>query len=341
MIGHEVAPTPSGGLGKVSRLHLAEVHDQAAWDSFVNAHRFGHPLQMWAWGELKKHNGWRPQRLWALDSAGRPLAGAQLLYRRIPRIGRSIAYVPRGPVANPDTASALLTELIEAARGQGALFLKIEPAWTEGKLAKGWRRGEPILLAETLTLDLSRSEDELLSAMKPKTRQYIRKGGKEGVEITKVTDLAGVDEFYRIYAESAKRLGFGIHIKPYYHACFEEFGDAGSLYLAHAGGRALATLWLVHSMGTSFELYGGVIDSGAERANYITKWRAITDMKARGVRTYDFNGRFNEGISRFKEGFGAAPTDFIASHDYPISEVGHFLWTKGLPLVKSIARVAS
>ncbi len=306
----------------------------------MNRHPFGHPLQLWGWGELKRVNGWQPLRVWLVDKEA-PIAGAQVLFRRIPKIKKTIAYVPRGPIVDPGSASTLLAELIAVARDSGAIFIKIEPAWTEASLPKGWIKDSGILLSDTFVLDLTRSEEELLAAMKQKTRQYVRKGEKEGVVVDVATDQRGVNEFFRLYSESAKRIGFGIHTMSYYQKFFEEFGEASSLYLAEVEGQPVATLWLVNSSHVSFELYGGFSAHSSERANYITKWRAIKDMKTRGVKTYDFNGRFNEGVSRFKEGFGPSQIDFIGSHDFPISDVGHFLWTKGLPLVKSVARIAS
>ena len=59
----------------------------------------------------------------------------------------------------------------------------------------------------------------------------------------------------------------------------------------------VAFLWFAQSNYTSFELYGGVTETGQKvRANYILKWTAMLEMKKRGVKRYDFNGLLNDGI---------------------------------------------
>ena len=86
-------------------------------------------LQTPAWGRLK--TDWRPESLgWF---RGEELVGAALvLYRSLPRIGRSLAYLPEGPVlqgdlwTSPDALEVLRT-LRDHVRGQGAFGLRIGP----------------------------------------------------------------------------------------------------------------------------------------------------------------------------------------------------------------------
>jgi lipid II:glycine glycyltransferase (peptidoglycan interpeptide bridge formation enzyme) len=62
------------------------------------------------------------------------------------------------------------------------------------------------------------------------------------------------------------------------------------------------------------------------------------DLKADGYRIYDFNGRLNEGVSRFKEGFGPVETDYIGTWDYPLNALGYQLWERLWPIAKPIGR---
>src|SRR5919202_4939165 len=99
----------------------------ATWDAFVAQHSAGHVLQSSAWGSFKSRHGWRTLRVALADEHGQPVAGAQVLLRQM-RLA-TVAYVPRGPVATPADVPALLPHVHAAARGAGAVFLKVEPHW--------------------------------------------------------------------------------------------------------------------------------------------------------------------------------------------------------------------
>ena len=83
-------------------------------------------LQTPAWGEVKTE--WKHESIgWFRDG---DLVGTGLvLYRRLPAVGRSLAYLPEGPVL--DWADPLLPELLDAMRdhlkGRGAFGIRIGP----------------------------------------------------------------------------------------------------------------------------------------------------------------------------------------------------------------------
>ncbi len=321
-------------------MKLIEVTDPTAWDEFVAGQPFGHPLQLWGWGETKRLNNWTPRRLVLVDGETW-VAAAQVLLWPIPRMGRFIAYVPRGPVAEPGSAEAreLLGELAVWAKGQRVLYVRVEPAWTSGVPGRGWVRAKHHLqLAETFTLDLRKSEDELLEPMSHKHRQYIRKSERDGVSVARTGegDLAAM---YRIYVETGQRAGFGIHGRDYYEQLHRALEERSYLYYARYHGAVVAFLWLAAAGETAYELYGGVDEAGqAMKANYFLKWRAICEMKAAGFTRYDFNGRLNDGVSRFKDGFGPDETNYIGTYDYPLNVAGYHVWEHLWPVVKVAGR---
>ncbi|HSX01497.1 MAG TPA: peptidoglycan bridge formation glycyltransferase FemA/FemB family protein [Candidatus Saccharimonas sp.] len=319
-------------------MQLLEWTDKAPWDEYVAGHAWGHPLQLWGWGEVKRSSRWVPHRLVLMD--GEAWVGAvQVLLWPIPRMGRFIAYVPRGPVVEPEHAAELLRALQAWAREQNALYLRVEPAWTKAIRPKGWMQGRhSVQLAQTYTIDLAKSEDELLEPMARKHRQYIRKAERDGVSIGRETagDLAAM---YELYQETARRAGFGIHGREYYEGLLRELGERNYLYYARYEGRPVAFLWLAAAGPVAYELYGGVNETGQEqKANYLLKWRAMTDMKALGCRVYDFNGRLNEGVSQFKQGFGPDETDYVGTWDYSLSRAGYLVWEHLWPVVKAVGR---
>lgn len=328
---------------------LQEITDVALWDQFVESHPYGHPLQLWAWGDLKRANGWSPYRLAVMDGS-QIVAAAQLLMWPIPKLGKMVAYIPRGPVAEPNKPATkqLLDQVVAFARDHKALYIHVEPAWINAKRPAGWKQShQKILLPQTYVIDLSKPEQQLLASMRSKTRQYIRKADSLGVEIERLdyqqtspeSQAEYLEYFWDIYKHTAKRAGFGLHDFGYYQKLWELYGNHNRLYFAKASGQILAFLWVVESGSVAFELYGGINETGASlKANYLLKWAAIVEAQQRGMRVYDFNGRLNEGVSQFKEGFGPEEVEFVGPWDWPLGKVGYALWQKLLPALKPIGR---
>src|SRR5689334_1742796 len=98
-------PSPSDHLPGL-RVRLLRAEDQATWNAFVARAPGGHALQSWEWGAFNSEWGWQARRL-VVERADAPpgaaiLAGAQVLLRRaVPRLPLRVAYVPRGPLADP------------------------------------------------------------------------------------------------------------------------------------------------------------------------------------------------------------------------------------------------
>lgn len=321
-------------------MKLQEVIDRNQWDRFVNGHPDGHPLQLWGWGEVKRQNGWTPERL-AVFEEGSITGAAQILFWPIPRYGKKVAYSPRGPIMQSSEKKAIFTTLADVAKQHNALYLKVEPQTKEFPDMPGWRKSSlPTLLPQTYTIDLTKSEDELMDAMARKHRQYIRKSERDGVEVVECTHpVEHLGAFQRIYEDTANRAGFGLHAPEYYKTIAAELGANSHIYYALVDGRAEAVLWLLAAGQTAFELYGGVTERGGDRkANYALKWHAITDMKQRGCKIYDFNGRLNEGVGQFKAGFGPDATDWAGSYDLPFDKIGYAAWTKLFPVLKPVGR---
>ena len=98
-------------------------------------------LQTPAWGRVKAE--WRRESLgWFRDDT---LVGAALvLFRRLPKVGRSLAYLPEGPVIDWDTEDlgAWLAPMTEHLKGQGAFGVRMGPPvvtrrWSAAQVKEG------------------------------------------------------------------------------------------------------------------------------------------------------------------------------------------------------------
>ncbi|KNC19642.1 methicillin resistance protein [Arthrobacter sp. RIT-PI-e] len=320
-------------------LTVSPCSDPVLWDSTVDG-LAGHPQQLWGWGATKASHGWTADRV-IVSEAGEVIGSAQLVLKSLPLPLRSLAYAPRGPQTVPGREVEVLRAIAGYVRAaHRSVALSIEPDWDAGATAvralpaAGWRPSEnTILIGRTLILDLRRSEEDLLADMTKKHRQYIRKSGREGLDIRRV-ERGEIDACLAVYRLTAERAGFGIHESSYYHDIADNLGEASPVYAAFRGTDVVAFLWLSATGSTSFELYGGMTEEGERlRANYALKWFAILEMKARGVQRYDFNGLLNDGVSRFKMGWAQHEDQLAGTWDLPLSPL-YPLFSRALPLAK-------
>lgn len=315
-------------------IEVTTCTDKTAWDTFVKENG-GHPLQLWGWGEVKAAHGWQVERVRVGEG------GAQLLIKKLPKPFGPLVYVPRGPVGSllyTETERQALVTYVK--KTYNATLLSVEPDTVGVRPWKGWRASNNrILLARTAVLDLERLEDDLLNEMTKKTRQYIRKSAKAGVEVRVASDREEIDACLAIYKQTAARAGFALHGDDYYYSIADSLADDSPVYIATYQGRVVAFLWPVITPAVAFELYGGMNHEGqALRANYYLKWSVIQAMKQRGVQRYDVNGLLNDGVTSFKKGFIPKETYMSGTFDYPMSPL-YGVWSMLLPAAKKILRM--
>ncbi|MDP9478483.1 MAG: peptidoglycan bridge formation glycyltransferase FemA/FemB family protein [Actinomycetota bacterium] len=334
-------------MSRVAKLRVPFSASEREWDAFAAAGPWGSFLQTAAWGRFKERWGWRARRV-TVERYGELVAGAQVLFRPLP-LGRSVAYVPRGPVAppdDPDLLAALLDEVHRAARAEGALLLTVEPNWespTEGTehLGRlGFRRGAEAMQAEaTLLLDLRPSEEDLLAGMRPKWRYNVRLSERKGVAVRE----GGAEDFSiyeRLMRATGERDRFEVRPRGYYEDAWHAFGEDGKLFVAEHEGKALAAIIVVKTGGTATYLYGASSDEERNRMpNHALQWAAIRWAKRSGCKRYDFWGIPPEvpddgdaeqhgegglwGAYRFKQGFGGRVVKYPRALDFPYSRLGY------------------
>lgn len=288
----------------------------AEWDDFVanfrqresllsNIQVSTHILQTSTWAELKCSFGWVATRVVARRE-GRPVAGAQILFRSLPLGLGSVAYLPKGPLVDwtdVEQCRYVLALCEEVARARRAIVLQIEPDLDESPEAAqilktlGLSRGQHgVQPRRTLVVYLGHSEDEILANMKQKTRYNIRMAERRGVSVRAATDdtiAADLNEFQRLLHSTGERAGFGVHSAEYYGVLYRLFApqQQAELLIAEYQGRALAALMVFAFGERSWYLYGASGDKERQRMpSYALQWAAIRWAKARGCRSYDLWG---------------------------------------------------
>ena len=286
-----------------------------------------------------------------------------LLKRQLPRSPFSVLYVPKGPLLdynNGPLRRVALAQLEQIARREKAIFVKIDPdvvrSWgfederrspVGAKFVaelkeRGWRfSGDQIQFRNTVELDLRRSEEELLAAMKGKTRYNIRLAGRKEVVVRQGTD-ADFERIAAMYMTTAARDGFAVRPVEYYLDAWRTLHAAGLAQplLAEFQGQPLAAVIIVRSGRRAIYMYGASTDSERRRMpNYLLQWEAIRWAKAQGNEVYDFWGAPDDfvesdplwGVWRFKAGFKGQVVRHIGAWDYPNRLFWYWVYTTVMP----------
>lgn len=343
-----------------------------AWEAALARLPHAHVLQSWVWGQFKSRWGWEalPLTMTVAANKWQPLAGAMVLKRRIPRLPFCVLYVPKGPVLDYHDVTLrrqVLSKLEQLARRERAIFIKIDPevvrSWglenervsplgaavMRDLKSRGWRPSdEQIQFRNTVELALDATEDELLAAMKPKTRYNIRLAGRKGVTVRPGT-AADFPTIAAMYQETAARDGFTARPEAYYLDGWEAMYDAGMAHplLAEVEGRPVAAVILVRFGDRVIYMYGASRNKARERMpNHLLQWEAIRWAREQGAKVYDFWGAPDEfvetdrmwGVWRFKAGFNGEVVRFIGAWDYPARPLLYRLYTQAIPRYLNMLR---
>ena len=337
----------------------------ATWDQALARLPYAHALQSWAWGQFKARWGWRsiPLTMSVGGNGWEAAAAAHVLRRDLPRTPYCVLYVPKGPALNYADATLrrhVLAQLEHLARRERAVFIKIDPevvqSWglenervsplgtavMRDLAARGWRPSvEQIQFRNTVELPLESTEEQLLAAMKQKTRYNIRLAERKGVSVRPGT-TADLPTIAAMYQETGARDGFTTRPSEYYLDGWSALTNVGLAQplLAEFEGRPIAAVILVRFADRVIYMYGASRDEARERMpNHLLQWEAIRWARAQGAKVYDFWGApdvFDEsdrlwGVWRFKAGFNGEVVRFIGAWDYTPRPLLYRLYTQAIP----------
>jgi lipid II:glycine glycyltransferase (peptidoglycan interpeptide bridge formation enzyme) len=278
--------------------------EDAAWDAFVADHPHGSLLQTTNWARLKNRFGWSSHRVW-LKKDGRFVAGAQVLYRSAALGLFKIGYVPHGPLVdwqNEEQVEILFSQLDQSAYQHGAGILKMEPLLWQHEISEAsWAAicerqqctitTDTIQPPNTIMVDLQPTEDELLAAMKQKTRYNIRLSARKNVNVREGS-AKDVPIFNHLMQITGQRDNFGTHAPEYYRDAFKLFAPhEATILFAEYERRPLAAAFIIAFGKAGTYLYGA---SGNEERNrmpaYAIQWAAMRWAKQKGCAQYDLWG---------------------------------------------------
>ena len=355
------------------------------WDQLVSSLSNPHFLQTWDWAQVKAKYGWEPMPFtWDSGIGNRELivAAAMVLRRTVSFRGMfklNILYIPKGPLmdwGNESLRKQVLDDLQSFARDQKAIFLKIDPDVVIGTgipededsrednggqavrselMRRGWSDlAEQIQFRNTVVIDLSASEEEMLARMKQKTRYNIRLAEKKGVTVRPGT-VDDLPMLYKMYAETSVRDGFVIRDDGYYQTVWKTFMQSSSVHgqpsaeplIAEVDNEPVAAIFLFSFVGHAYYVYGMSRNAHREKMpTYLLQWEAMKRAKAHGCIVYDLWGapdEFSEndsmwGVFRFKEGLGGEVIRTLGAYDYAPNKILYKLYAEVMPRVLNLTR---
>ena len=265
------------------------------------------------------------------------LIGGVIFYSSMKRNGAGFLIAPEGPVLpwhNEKLAAELLALIMDTAQSHaaklGIMAIRIEPRLAPPPMSilrEFGRAPIDLIPRETLYINLSLSEENLLAGMKQKGRYNIKLAERNGIKVFEDKSKEAVYRFYSIVREASQRDDFALEPISFFEhltAVLSPAGHARFLFSEHEGDR-LGTALLINYGQRATYLYGGISNQKRNlMSGYALQWAAIKMAKESGCDTYDFYGfdpfrspdHQYARFSQFKSQFGGKPISFIGAHDY-------------------------
>ncbi len=341
------------------KLQVRPITEKNQWENFCQQAQNKTFLNSWNWGVFYNSLGNKIWRLGVYD--GSKLLAICLAIKKVAKRGTHI-FVPHGPIFSngikdnselSQIAKVIVEELAVLAKTENCTYLKISPTLSNTKeninlFAKlGFIEAAMFVHPEiSWILNLEKSEDELLSAMRKTTRYMIRQAQKSQVEIIISTDPKDIAQYNELYLATVARHDFIPFSQEYLEKELAAFSadKQVEIFFAKHNGKIVSGAIIIYWQKTAYYHQGASDNSGTPSksgASYLLQWQIIKRAKELGCTAYNFWGivpqmrrledlnsrKFKNhpwyGLSLFKMGFGGGCTEYMPTMNKPI---GVFSW---------------
>ncbi len=300
-----------------------------------------HPVQTWEWGDFQIGEGHKVYRIGVFDHDN-IVSAYSVSFHKIPKTDYSIGTVLRGPKIDQE----MIDNIRKIAKDEKCIFVKFEPdvylKTYDENLTPHFINIETnfdglvispkvAFYPYSFVVDLTKTEDELLGLMHPKTRYNIRIANRHNVVITEKTDNDGFETYLKLLFETTKRQGFYLHSEMYHRHLWKMLKPTGMVHilLATYQNETLAAHMFFKLGNKFFYPYGASSDNNREvMAPTLLMWEAIKLGKSLGCREFDMWGSLGPnaketengyGFHRFKQGYGGQLVQFAGTYDLVIN----------------------
>jgi len=335
------------------KYEIKLVEDSAKWEEFLKTTTPNIFVQSAHYGDFFKKLGEDAFMVGVYDD-GR-IIGGSLVVTTTARRGKFL-YLPYGPkldFSNKELLKEFNYFLVSLAKKEKADFIRVAPFLEDTADSRrlfsdlGYRSAPMHVLAETTwILDLDEDEETLMKNMRQTTRNLIRRGEREGVEIRISTDDAAIDRLVELLDETAKRHKFTPFSKKYIQSEFDAFKDSDEvkIFEAYFEGEMVSSAVIFYYGDTAVYRHSASSSKRIKcQPTYFLQWNVIQEAKRRGMKHYNFWGIAPEGASKkhpfygitiFKTGFGGYKKDLLHCQDLPVTKKYWINW-----LIETLRRI--
>jgi len=183
-----------------------------------------------------------------------------------------------------------------------------------------------------ILLDLAKSEEEIFSNFKSKTRYNVNYSIRNGVKVKIAENDEDFKQFWRLMQKTAKRQHYFIRSRDFYYTMWQllKADNKAEILIAQYKNIPLASWFLSFFDKVGNYMYGGSsIEYQKLQASSLIAYESIKLAKQKGVSYFDFWGSDKDlsdpnskfyGVTRFKLGFGGEVVEFMDSYDFVINK---------------------
>jgi len=310
-------------------MQISVVENEKEWDSKALLCEGNSYLQSWKWGEMLVKSGQKVERI--LFEKNNSFVLAQVVVKSLP-FGWQYFFCPKGSLFFGNDANEIFHEAVKYLASRGIIFLRFEPREIFKLNDFKIKKAKEINPSATLVLDISPTEEKLLSDMHSKTRYNLRVAQRSGLSVDNKKDFGC---FWNLLQKTGARDNFILHPEKNYRSVMDS--DAvEQITIRDAEGKPIASGGFIGFGERYYYLYGALdYEKRNLMAPYLLQWSAILRAKKLGYKYYDFFGiapggyierqyTYDEsheyaGITKFKLGFGGVAKQSPGTFDLIIS----------------------
>lgn len=284
------------------------------WDNFVSTQAQGTFFHLSGWkAVLEEAFGFEAHYLYS-EQNGRIKAVLPLALVRRPFFGSALISTPLCVYGGGLGQCEELEEYaLQKARAHGVEYLELRK--------KGSCNHDTVdSLFYTFEKPISQNHDENLKSIPRKQRAEVRRAIKYDLTERCDQDLNG---FYKIYAQSVKKLGTPVFARRYLTELVKIFGDKVRITTISKDGNPLSSVLSFSHHKTILPYYGGGISEARQYSAYpYMYWQVMAMAADQGFDYFDFGRSMKGGGAfAFKKNFGFDPVPL--SYQYHLIKASH------------------